>query len=176
MKVFRDPSRSAERQAWVSKVMSTANQANVKKDTAVLLDWLATQSDVVQPRVGVTGYCMGGGLALAMAGHFPDRIAAAASFHGGRLATDAPESPHLLAPKMKARVYVAGAIEDPSFPDDMKQRLDDALGAAGVDHVVDTYPARHGWVPSDTPVHDAAQAERHYQALFALFDATLQRR
>jgi carboxymethylenebutenolidase len=74
---------------------------------------------------------------------------------------------------MRARVYVAGAIEDPSFSDEQKRRLVDALAAAGVDHVVDTYPARHGWVPADTPVHDAAQAERHYQALLDLFARTL---
>ena len=79
-------------------------------------------------------------MSLTAAGTYPDRIAAAASYHGGRLATDAPESPHLLAPKMKARVYVAGAIEDASFPDEMKARLEDALTKAGVDHVIETYP------------------------------------
>jgi len=103
-----------------------------------------------------------------------ERIVAAASFHGARLATDAPESPHLLAPRMKARVYVAGAVEDASFTDEAKKRLDDALTEAGVDHTVVTYEgARHGWVPTDTPVHNPAAAERHYEALFALFDATL---
>jgi carboxymethylenebutenolidase len=124
---------------------------------------------VKQPKVGTTGYCLGGGLSLAAAGNFPDRVAAAASFHGGRLATDAPDSPHLLAPKMKAKVYVAGATDDPSFPEDMKSRLIDALARAGVDHTVETWPARHGWVPSDTPVHDPAQAERHFRTLFDLF-------
>jgi carboxymethylenebutenolidase len=103
----------------------------------------------------------------------PKIIVAAASYHGGRLATDAPESPHLLAPRMKARVYVAGAIEDASFPDEMKARLEDALTKAGVDHVVETYPAKHGWVPSDMPVHDPACAERHWKTLVALLDAKL---
>ena len=74
----------------------------------------------------------------------------------------------------KARIYVAGAIEDPSFPDDMKARLEAALTDAGVTHTVETYAgARHGWVPSDTPVHDPKAAERHYETLFALLDATL---
>jgi len=98
---------------------------------------------------------------------------AAASFHGSRLATDAPESPHWLAPQIKARIYVAGAIEDASFPDEMKQRLETALSKAGVQHVVETYPAKHGWVFSDTPVYDAAACERHWRELLALFHATL---
>ncbi|HMJ55685.1 MAG TPA: dienelactone hydrolase family protein, partial [Polyangiaceae bacterium] len=84
--------------------------------------------------------------------------------------------PHLLAPGMKAKVYVAGAIEDASFPDDMKQRLEEALTAAGVDHVIETYPgARHGWVPTDTAAHDPKSAERHWETLLALFDAVLKR-
>ncbi|MFT3775195.1 MAG: dienelactone hydrolase family protein [Minicystis sp.] len=173
VKLFGDPAFRAE---WGAKFIATANQANAMSDTRALLDFLAARADVKQPKIGTTGYCMGGGLSLAAAGHFPDRVAAAASFHGGRLATDAPESPHLLAPRMKARVYVAGAIEDPSFDDAMKKRLEDALAAAGVDHTVVTYEgARHGWVPSDTPVHNPAAAERHYEALFALFESTLGR-
>ena len=80
------------------------------------LDWLAAQPDVKPGGIGTTGYCMGGLMSLTAAGTYPDRIVAAASYHGGRLATDAPESPHLLAPRMKARVYVAGAIEDAVVP------------------------------------------------------------
>ena len=116
---------------------------------------------------------MGGGLSLRAAAHYPDRIVAAAAYHPARLATDLPDSPHLLAPKIKARVYVAGAIEDQSFPDDMKARFTEALEKAGVEHTVVTYPAKHGWVPTDTPVHDAACAARHYETLFALFDGAL---
>jgi carboxymethylenebutenolidase len=74
---------------------------------------------------------------------------------------------------MKARVYVAGAIEDQTFPDDMKARLEEALTNAGVDHKIETYPARHGWVLPDTPVYDASAAERHWTELVALFDAKL---
>lgn len=173
-KLLGDPEA---RQAWFSKYLAVASQDNVREDTRAFLDFLAAQPDVVQPKVGTTGYCMGGALSLATAGNFPDRVAAAASYHGGRLATDAPDSPHLLAPRMKARVYVAGAVEDPSFPDEMKQRLEDALTQAGVDHKIETYEgARHGWVPADLPVHDPAAAERHWETLFALFDATLKGR
>ncbi|HEY6880245.1 MAG TPA: dienelactone hydrolase family protein, partial [Polyangiales bacterium] len=125
-------------------------------------------------RIGTTGYCMGGALSLSTAGRFPDRVAAAASFHGGNLATDAVDSPHLLAPRIKARVYVAGAVEDSSFDDAQKQRLIDALRAASVRHTVETYPdARHGWVPTDSPVYQPAGAERHFRTLIELFDATL---
>ena len=73
---------------------------------------------------------------------------------------------------MKARVYVAGAIQDASFDAAQKQRLEDALTAAHVDHKIETYNARHGWVPSDTPVHDEAATERHWVTLFDLFDRT----
>jgi carboxymethylenebutenolidase len=100
-------------------------------------------------------------------------VAAAASYHGGGLATDAPDSPHLLAPRIKARVYVGGAIEDRGFDDTQKQRLEDALTQAGVAHTVETYNAKHGWVPTDTPVHDPVAAEKHWQTLFDLFDGAL---
>jgi carboxymethylenebutenolidase len=112
-------------------------------------------------------------MSLIAAGTYPEHILAAASYHGGRLATDTPDSPHRLAPRMRAKVYVAGAIEDETFPDAMKQRLEDALTQAGVDHRIETYPAKHGWVFRDTPVYDAAASERHWQTMLALFDSTL---
>jgi carboxymethylenebutenolidase len=164
--VFTDPE---QRRVLMEKFFALATPARIMSDTAAFLDYLATQRDVKRGGIGTTGYCMGGLMSLTAAGTYPDRIAAAASYHGGRLATDAPDSPHLLAPKMKARVYVAGAIEDQSFPDDMKARLEAALTSAGVEHTVETYPARHGWVLRDTPVFDAAAAERHWQTLLALF-------
>ena len=162
--VFGDPDK---RKHWIETMMGPANTANCMSDTAAFLDFLGTG------KVGTTGYCMGGNRSLSAAGHFPDRIAACASYHGGGLATDAPDSPHLLASKIKAKVYIGGAIEDPSFDDAQKQRLDDALTAAHVVHTIETYPAKHGWVPSDTPIHDKAQAERHFQTMLALFDSVL---
>src|SRR5450432_2832381 len=170
--VFSDPE---QRKVMMEKFFAHATQANIMTDTEAFLAYLAAEPDVKPGGIGTTGYCMGGLISLTAAGTYPDRIVAAASYHGGRLATDAPDSPHLLAPKIKARVYVAGAIEDQSFPDDMKARLEDALTQAGVVHTIETYPARHGWVLSDTPVYDAAAAERHYETLFALLDATLKR-
>lgn len=168
--VFSDPEK---RKVLMEKYFALATQANVMSDTRAFIDYLAAQPDVKPGRIGTTGYCMGGLMSLTAAGTYPDHIVATASYHGGRLATDAPESPHLLAPKMKSRVYVAGAIEDPAFTDEMKARLEDALTEAGVDHKIETYPARHGWVFRDAPVFDAAAAERHWQTMVALFDATL---
>jgi carboxymethylenebutenolidase len=117
---------------------------------------------------------MGGGMALTAAGKFPDRVAAAASFHGGNLATDLPVSPHLLAPQIKAEVLVAGADQDGSYPPEMAQRLEAALTEAGVKHHSEIYEGKlHGWMKPDMPVYDAAAAERGWNELFALYDRTL---
>jgi len=168
--VFTDPEK---RKILMEKFLARATQANIMADTRAFLEYLASRPEVRPGRIGTTGYCMGGLMSLTAAGTYPDRIAATASYHGGRLATDAPESPHRLAPKIKSKVYIAGAIEDESFPDDMKERLDEALAKAGVDHKIDTYQAKHGWVFRDTPVYDAAASERHWQTMVALFDSTL---
>lgn len=169
----RDPEL---RKRWQTTYMATATKANVRSDTEAFLSFLAARPEVSSLAIGTTGYCMGGSLSLAAAGHFPDRVVAAASYHGGNLANDAPDSPHLLASSIRAKVYVAGAVEDASFPDEQKQRLIDSLQRAGVQHVVETYEgAKHGWVPSDSAVYDRAASERHYQTLLALFESTLRK-
>ncbi|HTC54354.1 MAG TPA: dienelactone hydrolase family protein [Steroidobacteraceae bacterium] len=170
--VFSDPEK---RKVLMEKFFAPATPANIMSDTRAFLEFLATQPQVKPGGIGTTGYCMGGLMSLTAAGTYPDQIVAAASYHGGRLATDAPDSPHLLAAKMRARIYVAGAIEDQSFPDEMKERLEQALTKAGVIHRIETYQAKHGWVFRDTPVYDAAAAERHWQSLGDLFAATLKR-
>ena len=168
--LFSDPEM---RKDLMTRVMPAASIPNIMRDTKAFLAHLSTDPKVRDAKIGVTGYCMGGRLSLAAAGTFPDRVAAAASYHASGLATDDPTSPHRLAPQIQARVYVAGAIEDAGFDDAQKERLDRALTDAGVDHVVETYPARHGWVPADTPVHDEAQTERHWRTLLQLFNETL---
>ena len=170
--IFASPEKTA---VLKERFIAVATPENMMSDTQAFLDYLAAQADVKAGPIGVTGYCMGGSLALRAAGTFPDRIGAAASYHGGRLATDAPDSPHLLAPKIRARVYVAGAIEDQGFPDDMKARLEEALTKAGVEHTVETYPARHGWVLRDMPVYDAEQCEHHWRTLTGLLAGTVSR-
>jgi carboxymethylenebutenolidase len=164
--IFADP---AKRKILLERFVALATPAKVMADTRAFLDHLAAEPDVRPGGIGTTGYCMGGLMSLTAAGTYPDRILATASYHGGRLATDAPESPHLLAPRIKSRVYVAGAIEDASFTDEMKARLEDALTKAGVDHRIETYEAKHGWVFRDLPVYDAAAAERHWETMLALF-------
>jgi carboxymethylenebutenolidase len=168
--VFTDPEK---RKVLMEKFFALATSANIMSDTSAFLDHLGAHPDVKRGGIGTTGYCLGGFMALTAAGTYPERIAAAASYHGGRLATDAPDSPHRLAPKIKSRVYIAAAIEDQSFPDDMKERLEQALTQAGVDHQIETYQAKHGWVFRDTPVFDAAAAERHWNTLVTLLNAKL---
>ena len=168
--LFSDPEK---RKVLVEKFFALATPANIMSDTRAFVDFLATQTDVKPGGIGTTGYCMGGLMSLTAAGTYPDNIVATASYHGGRLATDAPDSPHLLAPKIKSRVYVAGAIEDDSFTDAMKERLETALTSAGVDHKIETYPAKHGWVFRDIPIYDAAEAEHHWRTMVGLFESTL---
>ncbi len=170
--VFTDPE---QRKVLMGKFFSTIGPEPTMADTGTFLDFLAAQPQVTKGKVGTTGYCLGGMMSLIAAGTFPDRIAATASYHGGRLATDAPDSPHLLAPKITSKVYVAGAIEDASFPDEMKAKLHAALTAAKVDFTIETYQAKHGWVLQDTPVWDQAAEERHWTTLVGLMDSTLRR-
>lgn len=175
--VLREPTKlfadEAIRTDWMKRVLPTVSISNIMRDLPALLAHFAGEPAVRRGTIGTTGYCLGGKLSLAAAGTFPDRFAAAASYHGGHLATDEPDSPHRLAPKMKARVYIGAAIQDAGFDDAQKKRLEEALTAAQVDHLIETYNARHGWVPSDTPVHDVPATERHWETLFGLLDQTL---
>jgi len=147
---------------------------SVLEDTGDFLDWIAAQPKVKAGKVGVTGYCMGGGMAIRAAGVYPDRVAAAASFHGGGMATDDPNSPHLQAASIKAKVLVAGADQDASFPEEQRDRLSAAMNEAKVDAQVSIWPGvKHGWVPSDMPAHDKAGAERHWKELTGLLATAL---
>jgi len=161
------------RRELFTRVTPLANSANVMRDTDAILAYLDGLPHVRHGRFGVIGYCMGGRLALYAAGHYGERVAAAASYHAGGVATDAPDSPHRLAGRMRGRVYVAGAIEDRSFDDEQKGRLEEALTAAGVEHMIETYDAKHGFVPRDTPVHDEAAAARHWATLLPLLRTAL---
>jgi carboxymethylenebutenolidase len=117
---------------------------------------------------------MGGRMSMIAAGVIGDTIAAAASFHGGRIAVaDDPNSPHLAADRIAASVYVAGAIEDASFTPDQAALLEAALTAAGVDHTVEFYPAHHGFVVKDHHTYDEQAAERHWAALRDFYRAHL---
>jgi len=162
------------REALKDFFASTDNRRAGGPDTDAFLAWLDTRSDVAGHKVGVVGYCMGGGMALTAAGLHPDRVAAAASFHGGNLATDTALSPHLLAPKIAARVYIGVADNDHSYPPEMAERFNAAMDAAGVDYRAELYEgAAHGWTQTDFPIYNEAADQRHWRALFGLFDETL---
>jgi carboxymethylenebutenolidase len=142
-------------------------------DARAFVEYLDSLPEKKPGGVGTTGYCMGGRLSLIAAGALGGRIAAAASFHGGNLAEDDPDSPHHKAGAIKATVYVAGAIEDQSFTDQQKDRLDKALSEAGVVHTIETYPAHHGFAVPDNASYNEAAAERHWQAMENLFGLAL---
>src|SRR6185312_10188136 len=108
--------------AIVGPLMATTNNHKAAEDTAAFLSYFASRNDVSRGKVGTVGFCMGGGMALTAAGYYPDRIAAAASFHGSNLASDLPTSPHLVVPQIKAEVYVAGADKDHGYPPEMAKR------------------------------------------------------
>jgi carboxymethylenebutenolidase len=144
------------------------------RDARALVDYLDSVPEKKPGGIGTTGYCMGGRLSLMAAGALGGRVAASASFHGGNLAKeDDPDSPHHKAGSIKATVYVAGAIEDQSFTDDQKERLDKALTEVGVAHTIETYPAHHGFAVADNASYDQPAAERHWQAMEDLFGSQL---
>jgi carboxymethylenebutenolidase len=145
---------------------------NVEQSLGAALEYLEA-SQQSNGKVGTTGYCMGGNISFRAATLFGARIRATASFHGGFLATDNPDSPHKRAADIKSRVYVAGAIEDVTFTDAAKQQLEAALSAAGVEHRVETYAAHHGFAVRDNPTYNAQAAERHYATLDSFFAETL---
>src|SRR4051812_33748961 len=116
--------------ALFTRLRASTDVAKQMSDIEGCLDFIAARPQARPGKVGITGYCMGGGIALRAAGTFPDRIAAAAAFHGGALATDAEDSPHLLAPKIEAKLLVAGADEDRGFDEAQCERLDAALKSA----------------------------------------------
>ena len=158
----------------IGPLFSTTDNQKAAQDTEAFLSYLDNRDDVAGTAVGTTGYCMGGGMSLTAAGTYPGRVAAAASFHGGHLVSDSPESPHRLAEKITARVYVAGADHDDSYTPQDAEQLEQTLTAAGVEHRCEIYPeALHGFTMPDFPIYDEAAAERHWQELEGLLSAQL---
>jgi carboxymethylenebutenolidase len=165
----------AERDRFKGMIASI-NDTLVMRDTAAALTVLDQTPEVRAGAIAAVGYCMGGGFALSAAGSFPERVAAAASFHGGSLATAKPDSAHLLAPRMRARIYVGVAEIDQSFDAAQRDRLDDALRAANVQYSIETYPvAKHGFAVTGHLVYDRDASERHWQVLESLLRDALQR-
>ena len=161
--------------------MGTLNQpGNPEKDATAYVAWLDAQKEVSRTsKIGTQGYCMGGALVFRSAAALPDRVGAGASFHGGGLVTDKPTSPHLLVPKMHARMLVAVAQNDDQKQPDAKDKLKHAFAAARLTAEVEVYPARHGWcvpdMPQDggAPLYDATEAERAWAKLLEFYKTAL---
>jgi len=161
--------RSKKRFAELTSPLTPEAQ---ERDASAYIDFLAGHA--APGAMGVVGYCFTGGVAVRIAAARPDRIAAAASFHGGGLATDAPTSPHLLLPRVRARLHFGHAVEDRSMPPEAIERLDRALAAWGGTYESAVYPgARHGWTVPDSPVYNHDQAERAFGKLKDLLGAAL---
>jgi carboxymethylenebutenolidase len=151
-----------------------------EKDAAAFVAFFDSQRQVnASKKIGTQGYCMGGRLVFRTAAALPNRIGAGASFHGGGLVTDRPDSPHLLVPKMKARLYVGIASNDDARQPDAKDKLKEAFAAAKVTAEVEVYQGLHGWCVPDMPaevgkpIYNKADAERAWTKLVALYKATL---
>jgi carboxymethylenebutenolidase len=151
-----------------------------EKDAVAFVAFLDSQRQVNAARkIGTQGYCMGGPLVFRTAAAVPDRIGAGASFHGGGLVTARPDSPHLLVPKMKARLYVAVASNDDARQPDAKDKLKEAFAAAKVPGEVEVYQGLHGWCVPDMPaeagkpIYNKPDAERAWTKLVALYKAAL---
>ncbi len=143
-------------------------------DSQAWLTFLRERDDVREGPIGTVGYCMGGRLSLRMAGEFADAVAAAASFHGGNLATGEDNSPHLSAVRAAGELYIGHADNDGSMDPEQMGRLTRALADAHVRHTAELYVgAQHGWTQTDTPAYDEPSAERHWMRLLELYGRVL---
>lgn len=153
-------------------MVSALDDATAMRDTAAYLDFLDRQPLVAKGELACNGYCLGGGLSLCAACHFPERLAAAASFHGGRFLVD-PASADLIAAKVRSRVYIGVSEIDRAHDAETTARLEAALTAAKVPHTIELYPGvAHGFAVSDLPPYDQAAAERHWERLLGLLSET----
>ena len=168
---FRD---EATRKKIFPLMRSLTPETNVTDATA-FVGFLDTQDAVAgDRRMGTMGYCMGGSMTMRTAAALPDRIGAGASFHGGRLVTDAPDSPHLLVDKIRAHYLFAIAENDDQKDPKAKTALREAFAAAKLPAEIEVYAGTlHGWCPPDSAVYNEAQAERAWSRLLALFETTL---
>jgi carboxymethylenebutenolidase len=174
---FQNPEDRAKLQPLMGSISAPGA---AEKDARALVDFLDAQPQVDRSKkIGTQGYCMGGPLVVKTAAAVPDRIGAGASFHGGGLVTAKPDSPHLLAPKIKARMYFGIAANDDKNQPDAKDRLREAFAAAHVPAEIEVYGSNHGWCIADmplqngVPIYNKADAERAWGKLVALYAVAL---
>jgi len=168
---FEDP---ATRTALM-KLAGSLTADRVVTDARAFVAWLDSQPSVDRKRrVGTVGYCMSGPITMRAAAALPDRIGAGASFHGGGLVTDKPDSPHLLIPKMKARYLFAIAESDDQRQPEAKDVLREAFATAKLPAEIEVYAGTiHGWCPTDSRVYNHDQAEKAWSRMLALFKTAL---
>ena len=167
--------RDEEVRKKIFPLMRSLTPERTVTDAAAFVSFLDSRDAVARDRMmGTAGYCMGGSMTMRTAAAFPDRIGAGASFHGGRLVTDRPDSPHLLVGSMRAHYLFAIAENDDADDPDAKTALRVAFDAAGLPAEIEVYAGTlHGWCPPDSPVYDEAQAERAWSRMLALFETAL---
>jgi carboxymethylenebutenolidase len=156
-------------------LMQSLTAETAALDAKAFTAWLDQQISVDKTRkIGTMGYCMGGPLVMRTAAATPERVGAAATFHGGGLVTDKPDSPHLLIPKMKARFLIAIAANDDAKQPEAKDKLKEAFAQASLTANVEVFEGtKHGWCPPDSHVYDATAAEKAWSELLALFKAAM---
>jgi carboxymethylenebutenolidase len=165
----------------IQPLMGSINApGNAEKDATAFVAWLDTQKGVNPSRkIGTQGYCMGGPLVVKTCAAVPNRVGAGGSFHGGGLVSDKPDSPHLLASKIKGRMYFGIASNDDMRQPDAKDKLRESFAAAHVPAEIEVYSSKHGWcvadMPSDQqgPIYNMADAEKAWGKLVALYKAAL---
>lgn len=145
------------------------------RDGMAYIDWLSSQPFVSSGPIGVVGFCFAGKFALEVAAARPDRVGAVAAFHGSGLFTDTHDSPHLVLPRVKARLYFGHADHDHSMPMEAIEKFEWALQSWGGDYESEVYESKHGWMIPGRPVYDPKNAARGFDKLMELFDDALQR-
>jgi carboxymethylenebutenolidase len=168
---FEDP---ATRQMLMG-LMGALTPETAVTDAKAFVPWLDSQPAVAKKKkMGTMGYCMGGPFTLRTAATFPDRVGAGASFHGGGLVTDKPDSPHLLVPTVKAHYLFAIAENDDQKQPEAKTVLRDAFAKAHLPAEIEVYAGTmHGWCPPDSHVYNPEQAEKAWSRTLALFKTAL---
>ena len=168
---FRDP---GVREKIIPFARALSQDTN-RTDAKAFVKWLDAQSAVDTSRqIGTTGYCMGGPMTMITAATVPDRIGAGASFHGGGLATDRDNSPHLLIPTMTADYLIAVAENDDERSPETKNILKDAFAATNNKAEIEVYAGtKHGWCPPDSAVYDEAMANKAWERTLVLFERAL---
>jgi len=176
-RVKKAPTAEAGAATPIQQLMPLAqalNETTQMTDAKAFIAWLDQQSSVAKNRkVGTQGYCMGGPIAFRTAAAVPDRVGAVASFHGGGLVTETPNSPHLLVSKTKAQLLVAIAANDDQRSPNEKNVLKETFAKANVPAEIEVYEGAHGWCPPDSRVYNEPQAEKAWSRLLALYGKAL---